>query len=55
MTEKEPTKVYELAKELGIDSISLVDKLKTLEINVKNHMSELTDTDVERARTVLNS
>lgn len=53
MTEKEPTKVYELAKELGIDSISLVDKLKTLEINVKNHMSELTDTDVERARTAL--
>lgn len=53
MTDREPIKVYELAKELGIDSISLVDKLKTLEINVKNHMSELTDSDVERARTVL--
>ncbi len=53
MTDREPIKVYELAKELGIDSISLVDKLKTLEINVKNHMSELTDTDVERARSVL--
>lgn len=50
MTEKEPLKVYELAKELGIDSISLVDKLKSLEINVKNHMSELTDNDAERAR-----
>ena len=53
MTDREPLKVYELAKELGIDSISLVDKLKTLEINVKNHMSELTDSDVERARSVL--
>jgi translation initiation factor IF-2 len=53
MSEREPIKVYELAKELGIDSISLVDKLKTLEINVKNHMSELADSDVERARSVL--
>jgi translation initiation factor IF-2 len=53
MSDREPTKVYELAKELGIDSISLVDKLKTLEINVKNHMSELSDSDVERARSVL--
>ena len=53
MTDREPLKVYELAKELGIDSISLVDRLKNLEINVKNHMSELTDSDVERARTVL--
>ncbi len=53
MTDREPIKVYELAKELGIDSISLVDTLKTLEINVKNHMSELSDTDVERARSVL--
>jgi translation initiation factor IF-2 len=55
MTEKEPLKVYELAKEIGIDSISLVDKLKALEINVKNHMSELSDTDVERARVSLKS
>jgi len=53
MTDREPLKVYELAKELGIDSISLVDKLKTLEINVKNHMSELTDSDADRARSVL--
>jgi translation initiation factor IF-2 len=53
MTDREPLKVYELAKELGIDSISLVDKLKGLDINVKNHMSELTDGDVEKARNVL--
>jgi translation initiation factor IF-2 len=53
MTDREPLKVYELAKELGIDSISLVDKLKGLDINVKNHMSELTDGDAEKARNVL--
>jgi len=49
----EPLKVYELAKELGIDSLSLVDKLKALEINVKNHMSEISDTEAEKARSSL--
>jgi translation initiation factor IF-2 len=53
MTDREPLKVYELAKELGIDSLSLVDALKNLEINVKNHMSELTDQDADKARSML--
>ncbi len=53
MTDREPLKVYELAKEFGIAPLDLVEKLKTIEINVKNHMSELTDNDVEKARTVL--
>ena len=53
MTDREPLKVYELAKEFGIAPLDLVEKLKTLEINVKNHMSELTDSDAEKARTVL--
>ncbi len=53
MTDREPLKVYELAKELGIDSISLVDKLKSIDINVKNHMSELADNDAEKARNLL--
>lgn len=53
MTDREPLKVYELAKELGIDSLSLVDALKTIEINVKNHMSELTDQDADKARSML--
>ena len=60
-TDREPTndnkpdglKVYELAKEFGIAPLDLVEKLKTLEINVKNHMSELTDSDAEKARSVL--
>ncbi|MGE4234321.1 MAG: translation initiation factor IF-2 [Bacteriovoracia bacterium] len=46
----ESTKVYELAKELGMDSFSLLDKLKELNISVKNHMSELKDTDVSTVR-----
>src|ERR1043165_2465848 len=53
MSEQEMVKVYELAKELGIDSISLLDKLKSLNINVKNHMSELRDEEVQVARTSL--
>ena len=53
MSEHEMVKVYELAKELGIDSISLLDKLKNLNINVKNHMSELKDEEVQIARNSL--
>ncbi len=46
-------KVYELAKELGVDSISLVDKLAGLNIKVKNHMSDLEAADVLAARESL--
>jgi len=53
MTSQEPTKVYELAKELGMDSFSLLDRLKDLNIAVKNHMSELTDDQVGMAKTAL--
>ncbi len=53
MSEHEMVKVYELAKELGIDSISLLDKLKSLNIKVKNHMSELKSEEVQIARTSL--
>ncbi len=53
MSEQEMVKVYELAKELGIDSISLLDKLKNLNIKVKNHMSELRTEEVQIARSSL--
>ncbi len=43
----EPQKVYELAKDLDIDSISLLGKLKDLDIKVKSHMSTLTPEQVE--------
>lgn len=45
----EGVKVYELAKELGFDSLSLISKLKEISIEVKNHMSELT---AEQANSV---
>jgi translation initiation factor IF-2 len=53
MSEQETVKVYELAKELGIDSISLLDKLKGLNINVKNHMSDLASEEARMARASL--
>ncbi len=34
-------KVYELAKELGMDSFGLLDMLKQIDIEVKSHMSSL--------------
>jgi translation initiation factor IF-2 len=54
MSEHESVKVYELAKELGMPPLSLLDKLKDLNINVKNHMSDLSEEDVSRARISLN-
>jgi translation initiation factor IF-2 len=54
MSEHESVKVYELAKELGMPPLSLLDKLKGLNINVKNHMSDLSEEDVSRARVSLN-
>src|ERR1700758_596033 len=49
----EPIKVYELAKELGIAPLELVDRLKGMNIQVKNHMSDLATSEVELARTSL--
>jgi len=46
-------KVYELAKELGMDSISLLDRLNSINIRVKNHMAELGPNEVQLARTSL--
>ncbi len=39
-------KVFELAKELDIRSLDLVDQLKEKGFSIKNHMSSLTDEDV---------
>lgn len=49
----EQKKVYELAKELGIDSISLVDRLRSIDIDVRNHMTELSPEEVAKARDSL--
>ncbi|MBN2032919.1 MAG: translation initiation factor IF-2 [Deltaproteobacteria bacterium] len=43
-------RVYELAKELNMDSKELVEKLKTCGINIKNYMSTLDEQEVMKAR-----
>ncbi len=53
MMETEKMKVYELAKELGLDSFSLLDKLNGLNIKVKSHMSELEPEHVVAVRQEL--
>jgi translation initiation factor IF-2 len=51
--EGENIKVYELAKELGIDSLSLVSKIKEMAIPVRSHMSELSPEDVKKIKQKL--
>ncbi len=43
-------KVYELANEIGVGAIDLVEKLKTMGFNVRNHMASLTDEEVAKAK-----
>jgi translation initiation factor IF-2 len=45
-------RVYELAKELNMDSKELVEKLKAGGINIKNYMSTLDEESATRAREV---
>lgn len=44
-----PKKVFELANEIGIGAIDLVEKLKGLGMNVRNHMVTLQDEEVKKA------
>ncbi len=44
------TRVYELAKELGMENKDLISRLEKLGIAVKSHSSTLEDSDVERIR-----
>lgn len=48
-----PKKVFELAKEIGIGAIDLVDKLKGIGLDVRNHMVVLSDEDVSKAMEAL--
>lgn len=43
-------KVHELARELGLTSKELITKLEALKVPVRNHMTVLDDTVVERVR-----
>lgn len=44
-------KVFELAKQLTIKSLDLVDQLKDLGFSVKNHMSVLSEEDIKKIIT----
>ena len=43
-------KVYELANELGVGALDLVEKLKSMGMNVRNHMVGLTDEEEAKAK-----
>ncbi len=43
-------RVYELAKELDISSKNIVEKAHSMGIDVKNHMSSLTDSDISKLK-----
>ena len=47
-------KVHELAKELGIQSKDLVEKLKNMGYDVKNHLSTLEDNEIIKIKKKLN-
>ncbi len=46
------TRVHELAKALNVGSKELIEKLKELNISVKNHMSALDDADADKIREI---
>ncbi|HEV2439721.1 MAG TPA: translation initiation factor IF-2 [bacterium] len=46
-------KVHELARELGLTSKELIDRLEALKVSVRNHMSVLDDDTVARVRRAI--
>ncbi|MDP7319887.1 MAG: translation initiation factor IF-2 [Bacteriovoracaceae bacterium] len=50
-----PKKVFELANEIGIGAIDLVEKLKDMGMNVRNHMVTLKDDEVKKAMEAFGS
>ncbi|HXH74469.1 MAG TPA: translation initiation factor IF-2 [Bacteriovoracaceae bacterium] len=48
-------KVYELASEIGVGALDLVEKLKTMGFNIRNHMASLTDEEVVKAKSAYES
>ncbi len=46
-------RVYELAKELGINSKKLIEVMKDMDIKVNNHMSTLTDDEAKKVMSIL--
>ena len=48
-----PKKIFELASDFEMNSLDLVDKLKELGFSVRNHMSLLSDEDVDNIKIKL--
>lgn len=46
-------RIYQLAKELGISSKDLIDKLVDLKVEVSSHMSSLTSKDADLIKSIL--
>ena len=49
----ESIKVFELAKEFNLKALDLIDKIKPLDLKLKNHMADLTAEQAERIRSFL--
>ena len=47
-------KVFELAKELDTKALDLIEKIKSLNFSIKNHMSELSDEQVLKIKEFVN-
>ncbi len=47
-------KVYEFAKEIGVETLTLMDKIRKWGLPIKSHMADLTDDLIEQIRTKLN-
>lgn len=46
-------RIYELAKELNVDSKIIIDKLKEMNVDVKNHMSSISEEVSEKVKSAL--
>jgi translation initiation factor IF-2 len=44
-------KVYELANEIGVGALDLVEKLKSMGFNIRNHMASLSDEEIVKAKS----
>jgi translation initiation factor IF-2 len=47
------TRVYEVARELGLDNREVVSKLASLGIQVRNHMSSIDPADADRVKRAI--
>lgn len=47
-------RVFEFAKEIGMETLALMDKIKEWDLPVKNHMASLSDELIEEIKTRLN-